>query len=106
MDAGLALGMTATPTCASLGRKDATMSRALAFSAGGTESSRSGTSASGARPSAFSSMSGRFPGTNSRLLSIAGSSRFDTISLSIPFRSRVYHCAKGLRRSLTLRNSA
>src|SRR5262249_21498588 len=65
----LTRGMTSTPPCASCGTHAAVMFRALVFSSTGTESSMSGTKASGVRLAALVSISARFPGTNKRLLS-------------------------------------
>src|SRR4029453_18903441 len=65
----LTRGMTSTPPCASCGTHAAVMVRALVFSSTGTESSISGTKASGVRLAALASISARFPGTNKRLLS-------------------------------------
>src|SRR2546427_7969824 len=65
----LTRGMTSTPPCASCGTHAAVMVRALFFSSIGTESSMSGTKASGVRLAALVSISARFPGTNKRLLS-------------------------------------
>src|SRR5215468_7369877 len=65
----LTRGMTSTPPCANCGTHDAVMFRALVFSSTGTESSISGTKASGVRLDALASISARFPGTNKRLLS-------------------------------------
>src|SRR5215470_9299842 len=65
----LTRGMTSTPPCTSWGTQAAVMFRALIFSSTGTESSMSGTKASGVRLAALASISARFPGTNKRLLS-------------------------------------
>src|SRR5437016_6054348 len=65
----LTRGMTSTPPLASCGTHAAVMVRALIFSSIGTESSMSGTKASGVRLAALVSISARFPGTNKRLLS-------------------------------------
>src|SRR5688572_12615585 len=67
VSSALTRGITGRPEAARRGRSLAIVSRAFTFSAAGTESSMSGTSASGATVSAFSSMLALLPGTNSGL---------------------------------------
>ena len=59
--------MTRWPMARSLGTHSAARSLALAFSSGGTESSRSTIITSAAKPVARSNMLARLPGTNTKL---------------------------------------